>query len=369
MKSNKLKTVLGAACSVTAMAMCLASCSQLARDALVYPSEWSRGEKTTDYYLMSYIGANKYITSDSLHLSYSDDGLTWTELNGGGATFTSSIGSRHFRDPYIFRMNNGKFVLLASDFTQAGRYLDMGSRSNLNYWEHPSSNIVVAYSDDLVSWYDEHLLALTQGRGTNGGTRHVWAPKAVYNSESLCYDIYWTGDDENGVNHTYVTQTCDFYSVKSLDDHCVYSPGFSVLWSTAVQADDGWYLFARNGDIDYASARGGDIQAAYLKKWRAGEFNLISEHYVNRTNQLAPVSTEYPCVYRLEDNSAWLMLLNRENNPATFDAFATSDISDPESWISVEDAGFNLTGLPSGCSANIVRITADELAVLLAAGF
>lgn len=343
------------------------SCNELSEDIKVEPSDWSEGKMATSAYLMSSIGPNRYIESDSLHLSYSEDGLTWINLNGNEPVFISTIGSRHFRDPFIFRLNDGSFVLLASDFTKSGRYTDLGSRSDVNnYWNNPSSSIIVAFSDDLITWKSEHLLTLTNAKGKNGSSRHVWSPRVVYNKQYKCYDIYWVGDNKDGVNMVYLSQTYDFYSVKSLKPELIYSPGYSVTAACIVK-DSGYYLFARDADKNYATFKGGDIQVAKADEW-GNHFNRISDRYINRVNsQFSVEYVEYPCLYKLEDDETWVMLVNKENSPGSWSSYATKNISDSSSWQSSDSLGLTLTLPGNNINASVCRITGEELTALQAA--
>ncbi|MBO6176021.1 MAG: hypothetical protein J6O39_00555 [Treponema sp.] len=359
-----------AALSVTALftAAFFTSCNELADDVKIEPTDWSEGKMATDAYVMSSIGPNKYIESDALHLSYSDDGLTWTNLNSNQPVFTSTIGSCHFRDPCIFRLNDGTFVLLAADFTQSGKYWDLGSRSDVNnYWFHPSNCIIVAFSDDLITWKNEHKLQITDAAGKDGGTRHVWTPRVMYNKQYKCYDIYWVGDNTDGVNMVYVTQTYDFYSVKSLTPELIYSPGYSVTAACIVKDGD-YYLFARDEEKNYATFKGGDIQVAKASGW-GSHFNHISSRYINRvTDQLSVEYVEYPCVYKLEDAAGtWVMIANKENSPTTWSVYATTDISDNSSWVDASTMGLTFSLPGSNIDASVLRVTQEELDALVAA--
>ncbi|MBB5219558.1 hypothetical protein HNP77_001940 [Treponema rectale] len=351
---------------LSAAALLFTSCDSLADDVLVEPSDWSEGVMETPYYLMSSIGANMYISSDSLHLAWSDDGLTWTAFNSNGAVQTTNSGSNHYRDPSIFRLNDGTFVLLAADFTSSGEIQDLGSRSDLNYWGHPKSTIYVAFSNDLINWTKGHFLKLTEGTGKDGAVRHCWSPRAVYNKQYKCYDIYWIGDNEEGVNEVYLTQTYDFYSVKSLKDNVIYSPGCSVINAAVVKSGSSYYLFARDDDVDFATGSGGDIQVAKSERWGKG-FTRISSDYINRVNgQFTPENVMYPCVYKLKDNNTWVMHVNKKNDPTTFSTYVTTDISDTSSWkaASAADPALTFTLPGANIDTSVVMITQEEFDAL-----
>ena len=122
----------------------------LVDDLQVQPSDWSEGVMQTSAWVMAGIGTSATTSSDALHLAYSTDGRSWHALNSNEATFTSTIGSHHIRDPYVFRANDGSFVLLAEDYTNDGQHTDFGADEDTDYGNNPSSRIYVAFSDDLM---------------------------------------------------------------------------------------------------------------------------------------------------------------------------------------------------------------------------
>jgi hypothetical protein len=341
----------------------------LADESMVEPSDWSEGVVATAGWVMAGIGTSQTVSSDALHLAYSEDGLSWNALNSNVKVFSPTIGSGHIRDPYIFRTNNGSFVLLAADFTSAGQYTDLGSHYDLSYWKHPSQSIYVAFSDDLITWTNEHLLQVTDDYGSDGAVRHAWSPRAIYNKNDRCYDIYWVGDDEDGINHVFVTETYDFLSVHDLNEHVLYNPGYSVTGAYMVNDGSKHYLFTRDADIDFATGEGGDIQAAYIDSYRDGGFSLLASTYITRTDQNEPVYTETPCVYQLDDGT-WIMLATESNNAGTYDCFSTTNLSDSGSWTKDGDVTIFANGSSyATMAATVTRITADELAALKAATF
>lgn len=365
---NKINILIPALCiSLGASIGLFSGCQDntLADDAMVQPSDWSEGVMTTDAWVMASIGTSQSVRSDALHLAYSEDGLTWTALNSNNYVFKPTIGTGHIRDPYIFRKNDGSFVLLAADFTEDGQYYDMGCNYSTTYGDNPSNKIYVAFSNNLITWTDEHLLQVTDGTGTNGAERHAWSPRAVYNKDSRCYDIYWTGDNKKGINSTYVTQTYDFVTVHDLNDHILYSPGYSVTGSDIVKGGSKYYLFARDDDVDLTTGSGGNIKAASLDSWGSGEFSQLSSRYINRVDdQKTPVYTEYPCVYQLEDGITWIMLTQKTNTTGSYQILGTTNISDSKSWTDYSGSVTMLTSTNLVVCPTVTRITASELEAL-----
>jgi hypothetical protein len=344
----------------------------------VTPSDWSEGVMATSAWVMAGTGSTISTSSDVLHLAYSEDGLSWTLLTS--SAYTSGIGTTHIRDPYIFRMNDGTFVLLAADFTSDGMFYDPGAGEDWNYGNNPSKRIIVAYSDDLVTWNYEHTLTLTDSTGKYG----VRYPRAMYNKFDRCYDIYFTWDNGDGVQGIYYVQTEDFLTLKYDDVHTVFSSDHSVGQATVVKGSSNYYLMCRDtrdSDDDVLETKlGGDIQCAKLKTWGDGTFSIMgdadaaignkkSNYYVNRgSNQDNVLWQSEPCVYQLASGK-WIMLVNYVSSTGydgQYAAYETENIDDPTSWT---DCTSSVTKFSSGriIGTSVTRITAAELDVLKAA--
>ncbi|HEY8933220.1 MAG TPA: hypothetical protein VIM44_07915 [Rariglobus sp.] len=122
-----------------------------------------RAAEDNVYLLSSYRG-----NGDGLHLSYSTDAHHWTVIDG--VFFTSKIGGRLFRDPYILRSNDGIYRMVwTSGFKDAG--------------------VGYAQSTDLIHWSEPRMLPLMKGYPA----KNCWAPKLLQDSSGL-YRIYWTSD-------------------------------------------------------------------------------------------------------------------------------------------------------------------------------
>ncbi len=66
------------------------------------------------YLMTHFIGEGS--TGQQMYFSYSADGLNWTDLNGGGMTLRSTVGTRGVRDPALVRSPDGsKYWIIATD--------------------------------------------------------------------------------------------------------------------------------------------------------------------------------------------------------------------------------------------------------------
>ncbi|MFI6013403.1 glycoside hydrolase family 43 protein [Streptomyces sp. NPDC051243] len=158
------------------------------------------------YLMTHFIGEGA--TGQQIYFSHSTDGLHWSDLNGGGMTLRSTVGTRGVRDPALVRSPNGdRYWIIATDLCIGcgqswGDAIDNGSR-NLVIWE----------SRDLVTWSQPWLLNVA---GAIPDGRNAWAPEAIWNPETNDYVLYWaTNATLNGVrkHRIYYARTTDFRTV------------------------------------------------------------------------------------------------------------------------------------------------------------
>lgn len=352
-----------------------AGCNEIPDNAEVLPTDWSEGVRTTDAWIMAGTGTSGSNSSDTLHIGYSVDGLTWTALKNNEGIFTSRLGTGHIRDPYIFRMNDGSFVLLASDYTADGAADTIGADLDVEYDNNPSTRIYVAFSDDLINWDYELLLKVKNSTGQTG-CRY---PRAVYNKNQRCYEIYFTSDDGDGVQAIYAVQTIDFRTVKEGSLVKIFRPAHSVGQGQVVTSGSDYYIFCydgrQNNGLNMSTTLGRDIQCAKLdSEWRTKGFKFFGtdkDYYINRVEGQDIIRNESePCVYQRADGE-WIMLTNDDLNTTkkgSWKAYKTSTIDDTSSWVEVEtDYIKKYEGEQRILGTSVTRITASELDALKSA--
>ncbi|TDC01495.1 alpha-L-arabinofuranosidase [Micromonospora fluostatini] len=145
---------------------------------------------------------------NSVHLAVSSDALEWTPLNNNQPILTPTVGTRGIRDPFLFRLNDGTWVLAATDIPVGG-----------NFWA-PNPNIHIWTSRDLVNWSSDRLLNVNWPNPTS----FTWAPS-----------IYWdAGRNQYGITFSTVPTGRD-YSVIMV----VYTSNFVNVTSPVVLFDGG----------------------------------------------------------------------------------------------------------------------------------
>ncbi|MGP4023144.1 glycoside hydrolase family 43 protein [Actinomadura sp. 3N407] len=158
-----------------------------------------------------------------LHLAVSRDGLNWAPLNGNGPVATPTAGTRGLRDPFVFRQQDGTFVVLATDlngtdFSQDNQYLHV--------WD----------SADLTNFSGYRRIRM------HTLSTHTWAPTAFWDASRGQYGIVYSAN--NGSDVLMVNYTTDFRTVSA--PQVYFSPGFAVLDGDIVVDGGTTYLYYKN---------------------------------------------------------------------------------------------------------------------------
>lgn len=154
---------------------------------------------TDSAYVMSYTreadsslgGMYTEDVSKSMHLGYSEDGETWRALlNNTGVLFAKAQGAttKLLQKPYIFRMKDGSFGVLAVRVNRGETVSD------------EAGTLLFFTSDDLVHYTEVGTITL-------GTTQSITDPACTYDAVSDNYRLTWK-DADTGL--TYANTTSDF---------------------------------------------------------------------------------------------------------------------------------------------------------------
>lgn len=326
-------------------------------------------------WILSYFkGQGNSPQENALYLAYSRDGLHWTDLNNGKPAYVlEGIGGNRIRDPFIFKKNDGKFVLIATDWTlwQTPQAVSEG------YWSNPSPYLILADSDDLITWTNPRKIdfaqlsetALANRKSHNWGNMHAWAPEVFYDEVRKSYGVIWSGDGDlegnSVINRTYVNYTVDFenFSKPELFFELKDENGENIteIDATLIQNGKNWYLFFK-GEANDAK----DIQEARSSSLEPGSFEIINNHkYITRgKNQNVQMYTEGPFVIKIPGENLWYLYADFYGRDGQFGCWATEDLEAPaEDWKLLD---FSEYSFPQGVRhANTVKISEVQLAELL----
>lgn len=197
--------------------------------------------------------AAAYFKSDSDEKIYQaatsgNDFFTFSPVNGGQPTVTSTADTTGLRDPYILRSANGdKYYMIATD-------LCIGCGTG---WGPAQSNgslkVEVWESTDLVNW------ERTNGENTGipinqPAAGMTWAPEAYWDDDLQSYVVFFASRLYSDASHTnsdklyarmFYVLTRDFrtftYPPSSWQD-----TGYARIDSTVMKIDDYYYRFTKN---------------------------------------------------------------------------------------------------------------------------
>lgn len=190
--------------------------------------------------------------SEQICYALSDDGYSYTPLNGGKPVIESDTiaFSQCVRDPHILRCEDGKtFYMVVTDMKSS-----LGWDSN--------RGIVLMKSDDLIHWTHSTVNFPTRFTEWAGVTR-VWAPETVFDHKAGKYMV--------------------FYSLLTDDGKCTYDKIFYQYANRDFTALEGspQLLFdngsaAIDGDIVFNDADG-KYHLFYKSESGGGIYQAVSE--------------------------------------------------------------------------------------------
>jgi hypothetical protein len=315
-------------------------------------------------WVLSYFGPEQSVAADSLHLAYSTDGLHWTRLGSGGPAYQlTGLGTNHIRDPFILRKQDGSFVYLATDWTL--------SNNDSNYWNNPSSKILVADSKDLKTFTNPRLLTLTSLKGPSNTPMHAWAPEGYFDAATQQYAIIWSGNDSTDSNRIYISYTKDFVTLESTDPAVLFDPGYSIIDGTFTSHNGVGYLFFKDETDNSGTTltgSGKDIQVARAASdsLAPGAFSRWDANYITRgTNQSTRQATEGPFIIKDPKQNLWYLYADFYTQNGVFGCWSTTNLGvNPNAWTRVASANYSL---PAGVRhANTVLVTQAELDAVIA---
>ncbi len=176
-------------------------------------------------YVFAYFTESPSMTGANygLHLAVSTDGLNWSPLNQNNPVATPTAGTQGLRDPFVFRKQDGTFVVLATDlngtdFSQNNQFLHV--------WD----------SVNLTSFTGYRRIRM------HNLNTHTWAPTAFWDASRGQYGIVYSAN--NGTDVFMVNYTSDFRTVSA--NQVYFSPGFPVLDGDIVVDGSTYYMYYKN---------------------------------------------------------------------------------------------------------------------------
>ncbi|MGW0504579.1 glycoside hydrolase family 43 protein [Micromonospora sp. NPDC003241] len=177
-------------------------------------------------YLKTYFteSPNQSAANYGLHLAVSRDGLNWSPLNQNNPVVTPTAGDLGLRDPFIFRKQDGTFVVVATDLFG----LNFGRNSQyLHVWDSTNLTSFTGYRRIQMHTY---------------ANVHTWAPTVFWDAGRGQYAIVYSANTTTDL--FLVNYTSDFRTVSAPQTY--FSPGFPVL-DADIHVDGGvTYMYYKN---------------------------------------------------------------------------------------------------------------------------
>ena len=316
------------------------------------------------YLFVHFIGNEAAASHEQTYFSISEDGLNWSELNGGNAVLTSDIGESGLRDHFIARAPEGdKYYMIATDLSiyhNAGNWAGAGGSG--------SHGIVVWESDDLVNWSEPWIAEIAP---ENAGC--TWAPEFIYDESTGEYVVYWSATsielDENGEiaqeyeNHTiYYAKTRDF---RTFTDAQVYHSGgkqedgtpIKVIDSTMIENDGTYYRYTKNemnGTIMV------DKSDAIL-----GTFTEIDSDTLSSDVPATVGAVEGPIIFKMNEKTEdgkdqWCLMVDRFARGQGYYPLITTDLESGEFTMLSDDEFSMPTDVHKYRHGYVMPVTAAE---------
>ncbi|CAL9329282.1 glycoside hydrolase family 43 protein [Streptomyces sp. enrichment culture] len=328
-------------------AILLAACLLFTGQALTTPDRAAAADP--GYLMTHFIGEGA--DGQQIYFSHSTDGRNWRDLNGGGMTLRSTVGTRGVRDPALVRSPDGsRYWIIATD-------LCIGCGQN---WDQAindgSRNLVVWESTNLVTWSQPWLLDVA---GAIPDGRNAWAPEAIWNPQTNDYVLYWaTNKPVNGVkkHRIYYARTRDFRTITTPQIY-IERPGTQEIIDTQIvelPAGVGTHRYVRASGDGQITLEGSN---SILGTWtHLGNLSGIG---------LTGSQVEGPMWMKFRDRNEWTLYLDQYASNRGYLPVTTTDPSASGTYRLPASGSYDMGGTKKR-HGSILNLTAAEESRVLA---
>ncbi|MFJ4160045.1 family 43 glycosylhydrolase [Microbacterium testaceum] len=309
-------------------------------------------------YTFAYFTGNS-VAGENIYFAASNgnNALSWTELNSGQPTLTSTFGEKGLRDPFLIRSPEGDtFYLIATD-------LSIGRDGNWDRAQRTGSKYLEVWeSHDLVTWSAQRHVKVSPDTAGN-----TWAPEAYWDESLGQYVVFWASKlyPENDPNHTSNVANSMLYATTrdfvTFSDTKVWQGGMSRIDSTVIKANGVYQRFTKDegagttgcSDIIQESSA---VLTAPLDQWK-----LVTSCIGKKAGTQA---VEGPSIFKSNPgdvNGDKYYLFVDEYGGRGYIPLATTDIANPDWKV---PASYRLPGSPR--HGTVMPVTQAELTALRA---
>ncbi len=284
---------------------------------------------------------------EQVYFAVSTDGLHWTDLNNSNPCLISNIGEKGVRDMAFCKMQNGKYILLATDLRIAS------GKGWSNAQHNGSTNLVIWESTDLLNWTGPRLVNIA---GDIPSAGCAWAPEAIYDPSINKYVVYWaTIAPLNGITKAriYYSTTTDFvnFSTPAL---YIDRAGSQGCIDTQILEVDGTYKYIRASGDGQISFEGSN---SIFDTWtRLGDLQILG---------LTGSMVEGPILYKFNDQSKWGCMVDQYASGKGYLPLTATDMCDMSKFSIVSTSDYSM-GTDLKRHGEIINITTEQYNALLA---
>ncbi len=287
-------------------------------------------------YLFCYFIGNRP-EEERVHFALSRDGYNFKALNGNKEIFLQTKGKRCCRDPYIFRGEDGRYHIIATDMRS-----DDGWTNN--------NSMVVWDSENLTEWKNERIIDFSVFKSTESANR-VWAPQVIFDREKGEYMIYWTHHNKDSHLDTIVwyAYSADLVTLTT-EPQILYQPqsGLCAIDADIIEKDGKFYLYTADGKKD---------GICYCVADRpSGPYFEPCDNKVS----VADTVLEGNCLYKLIGQEKYIMIADKFRSGGYF----MQETTDMINFAAVEKDYFSLDHLRPR-HGSIMHISEDEYNALV----
>lgn len=310
-------------------------------------------DKTEAYVWAFFTGEGAGAERVSLAASKGNDALAWNTLNNGQPIFTSDLGTKGLRDPFIIRAPEGdRFYMLATDLK-----ID-GLAGGFNTAQISGSRYIEVWeSDDLVNWSNQRHVKVSSDYAGN-----TWAPEAYWDEDLDTFVVFWASNlypTTNAADRTAVTYNRMMYA--TTDDFITFSEpkiwsdvqrgtGRGLIDSTVAKVGDVFYRFTKDeASMTIREEKSTNLLATITgtlpgTTGPADQWTLIKERVASGLPNGEPGGTyssgEGPSIFPANDgdvnNLDWFLFIDQPNyhgGPNYYIPFGSNDLENGDSWV------------------------------------
>jgi hypothetical protein len=309
-----------------------------------------------DHELAAYLFVYFKDETHSLYMALSDDGYTFTDINGGNPVMDGKIlaEQKGIRDTHIMRGPDSAFYLAMTDLhifaQQVGlRETEWDRPGELFGWGNNRA-IILMKSYDLINW-THSTVRLDKAFPELENIGCAWAPETIWDEEAGKMMVYFTMRFGKGNNGLYYCYANDEFTLLETSPKVLfkYPRDVSIIDADITKVGDTYHMF-------YVSHEDGSgikhAQSPHVNRGYAYEDARID---------METVACEAPNVWKRIGSDTYVLMVDVFGiKPHNFGFYETRDFQHFESLSRFNEGPMKATNFSSPKHASAVALTSAE---------